>query len=309
MKRPRRTVKRFEDLPVAEPGCSPFVLEADGLLSLHFDYLSIQSQMRIANPVELVLGYTRTMMGFLLFTPEPRRIGMIGLGGGSLAKYCHEYLPAADITVVEINPEVIALRREFAIPPDGARFRVLCGDGADFVRNHAGTFDVLIVDGFDLEGQAVQLGSQAFYDDCHARLAEGGTLVVNLWGCDEKRERLRAKNSRGVRRPQAFRRGGRAGQSDRLRHQEYSLSATPARPARPGHTPGAIAPDELSSDRAAHHQPAAGTRGGAGAMSLHRWCFDVSSLPATVRHPHLPIWFRMESSIRIRKGGKRHPPR
>lgn len=181
-----RGLKSFKDLPVCEPGCAPFVLEADGLLSLHFDYLSIQSQMRISNPVELVLGYTRTMMGFLLFTPEPRRIGMIGLGGGSIAKYCHEYLPGSDITVVEINPEVIALRGEFAIPPDSSRFRILCGDGADYVRDRGEPLDVLIVDGFDPEGQAAQLGSQSFYDDCHAKLAEGGTLVANLWGCDDK---------------------------------------------------------------------------------------------------------------------------
>ena len=181
---------------MVEPGRAPFVVEADGLRSLHFDYLSIQSCMRIADPLELVLGYTRTMMGFLLFTPEPRRIGMIGLGGGSIAKYCHEYLPQADVTVVEINPEVIALRHEFAIPPDGDRFRILCGDGTDFVRDPAEPLDVLIIDGFDLDGQAAQLGSQAFYDDCHGKLAEGGTLVANLCGCDDRRsvyaQRIRA---------------------------------------------------------------------------------------------------------------------
>lgn len=187
MSTPRRTITRFADLPVAEPGCAPFVVEADGLRSLHFDYLSIQSRMRVANPVELVLGYTRTMMGFLFFTPEPRRIGMIGLGGGSIAKYCHKYLPQADLTVVEINPEVIALRHEFAIPPDGDRFRIVCGDGTDFVRDPTDPLDVLIVDGFDLDGQAAQLGSQAFYDNCHGKLAEGGTLVVNLWGCNDRR--------------------------------------------------------------------------------------------------------------------------
>ena len=32
------------------------------------------------------------MMGFLLFKPQPRSIGMIGLGGGSLAKFCYRYL-------------------------------------------------------------------------------------------------------------------------------------------------------------------------------------------------------------------------
>lgn len=43
---------------------------------------------------------------------------MIGLGGGSMPKWCYHQLPATDITVIEISPIVISLREQFYIPAD-----------------------------------------------------------------------------------------------------------------------------------------------------------------------------------------------
>jgi spermidine synthase len=120
-------------------------------------------------------------MSFLLLEPSPRHVAMIGLGGGSLAKYCYRYLPGTEITAVEINPAVIALRNEFAIPADDARFRVLLGDGAAWVADSASQPDVLIVDGFDADGLPAQLSSQQFYDDCYSALSDNGIMVVNMW--------------------------------------------------------------------------------------------------------------------------------
>jgi len=160
----------------------PYLTEIDGILALQFDTLSVQSEMNIDMPDELVIAYTRAMMSFLLLEPTPRHIAMIGLGGGSLAKYCYRYLPKAAITVIEINPEVIALRNEFAIPADDARFDILLDDGAQWVTDTNRQPDVLIVDGFDTSGLPAQLSSQQFYDDCFAALAENGIMVVNLWG-------------------------------------------------------------------------------------------------------------------------------
>ena len=159
----------------------PYLTENDGILALHFNDLSVQSEMSIDMPDKLVIGYTRTMMSFLLLEPSPKHIAMIGLGGGSLAKYCYRYLPQSEMTVVEINPDVIALRNEFAVPADDARFQILLGDGADWVTNTAKQPDVLIVDGFDAGGLPAQLSSQQFYDDCFASLADNGILVANLW--------------------------------------------------------------------------------------------------------------------------------
>jgi spermidine synthase len=158
----------------------PYVHDSPTGRALHFAISEVQSRMDLSDPVALVLAYTRTMMGFLLLKRAPRQITMVGLGGGSLAKFCHQHLPDAHIEVVEINPHVIALRDEFQIPADSARFAVIHGDGARFVRDRASPCDVLIVDGFTSDGMPRRLSSQRFYDDCQALLQPGGVLVVNL---------------------------------------------------------------------------------------------------------------------------------
>jgi spermidine synthase len=167
---------KFEDLNFT----APFILREGGVQSLHFTIGETQSSMRADSPDQLQIDYTRTMMGFLLVQPEPRDIVMIGLGGGSMAKFCHRHLSTARITAVENNPGVIALRDAFAIPADDERLRVIAADGAAFLRECEGDIDVLLVDGFDENGQPPALCSQAFYDDCHHVLSPGGVLVVNL---------------------------------------------------------------------------------------------------------------------------------
>ncbi|WP_228273718.1 fused MFS/spermidine synthase [Rhodocyclus tenuis] len=164
----------------------PYVEEIGGFQSLHFSEGAVQSEMSLADPRLLLSDYTHAMMGFLLFKEAPEQIEMIGLGGGSLAKYCYHALPDTRITVAEISPEVIALRERFRIPADDERFTVLCADGADFIRQHEGRPDVLLVDGFDHQGQPPQLCSPGFYDYCYERLAPGGVMVVNLFGSDDK---------------------------------------------------------------------------------------------------------------------------
>ena len=158
----------------------PFVYEDERTVALHFDISAIQSRMRRDDPYRLDLDYTRAMMGFLLFQPNPRSILAIGLGGGSLPKYCYRHLPSADITVVEINPHVIEMRDAFFVPEDDHRFRVVCDDGARFVAAADRRYDVILVDGFTYDGQPEQLCTQAFYDACRSALTEDGVMAVNL---------------------------------------------------------------------------------------------------------------------------------
>lgn len=171
-------------LKPSKPANRPKLVNELGFLVLHLDDGNFQSLMRKSRPHRLELGYTRTMMGFLLFQPQPAHIAMIGLGGGSLPKYCYRNLPEARITTIEINPEVIALRRHFHIPDDNARFSILSADGAEYVAAHKAELDVLVVDGFDVGGQVPQLCSKAFYDNAHASLTEHGVLVANILGAD-----------------------------------------------------------------------------------------------------------------------------
>lgn len=158
----------------------PFVLETQHAVSLHFDQLATQSSMSLRTPDRLALGYTRVMMGFLLLHPEPRHICMIGLGGGSLAKYCYRHLPEAAFDAVEINPEVIALRDRFRIPVDDARFKVICADGVDYMKREDVQTDVILLDAFVAEGMAGQCADIAFFDACRERLTDRGVLAINV---------------------------------------------------------------------------------------------------------------------------------
>lgn len=158
----------------------PFVREELDTLSMHFSDAAIQSRMRLQQPDTLSLEYTRTMMGLLMFEPAPEHIAMIGLGGGSIARFCHRRLPATRLTAVEINPHVIALRERFQMPPDGPRFRVVQDDGAHFVASTHERFDVLLIDAFDADGMPEPLGTRRFYDDCFDVIKPHGLVVANL---------------------------------------------------------------------------------------------------------------------------------
>ena len=158
----------------------PIVHETALSKSMVFSDIDIQSRMSVARPDELQFEYTRLMMGVLLFQPQPKRVLMVGLGGGSLAKFCYKHLPDAHITVVEINPHVIALRQIFCIPDDDARFQVVQMDAAQFMAQTEQAFDVVFVDGFDQHGMPEQLCSPQFYSDCRRVLNAGGVAVVNL---------------------------------------------------------------------------------------------------------------------------------
>ena len=162
----------------------PYVREELDARSLHFSMLAIQSRMVLARPDALTLEYTRTMMGWLLLRPQATRLAMLGLGGGSIAKFCHRHLPRCRLDVVEIDPRVIALRDTFRVPPDDARLRVIEDDGAHHVATTTERYDVLMVDAFDADGLPPALATPRFYDDCRDVLQPGGLLVANLHATD-----------------------------------------------------------------------------------------------------------------------------
>lgn len=176
-----------ESLVQQQPAASyPSVIQEEDSVTLQFQDGEIQSRMLASDPNALVISYTQAMMAFRVFHEAPRSIVMIGLGGGSMAKWCYHQFPSACITVVEINAMVIALRKQFRVPDDDCRFRILCADGADYVAAAEDSTEVLLVDGFDSKGQPPQLCSQAFYRDCYRSLASEGLLVANLCGPENR---------------------------------------------------------------------------------------------------------------------------
>lgn len=168
---PART-ERLPDVAISESG---------GLRALHLDGDAIQSAMRLADPDALALEYTQAMMAFALFRPDPRDALLVGLGGGSLAKFIHRYMPATRVTAIELNPQVVAAARDyFGLPPDDERLTVRVGDGARYVPAHPESTDVVLVDGFDDGAVVRSLCTDGFYAACADALRPGGVLVANF---------------------------------------------------------------------------------------------------------------------------------
>jgi spermidine synthase len=173
---------------VARQKPSIAVSDERGVRMLHVGGTAIQSAMRLGDPWALALDYTRCMMAFLLFHPEPREALMIGLGGGSLAKFFHRRLKRTRVRVVEYDERVITTARtHFSVPADDARLRIEAGDGAEALSPEC--CDVLVIDAFEDELHVPRLASRGFYDGAFLALSEPGVLVVNFMDDDPQFDR------------------------------------------------------------------------------------------------------------------------
>ncbi len=168
----------------------PFVIDDGKSRFLYFNVRLMQSEMSLKAPYDLAIRYTQKMMAFLLFQPRPKRIVLIGLGGGSLIKFCHRRMPGTHLTAIELDPDVIAFRDAFLVPPDDERLQILQADGADYITNAEKGIDVLLVDAFDRTGFAPSLANREFFENAFAKLAGNGVLVINLAGEKESYEGL-----------------------------------------------------------------------------------------------------------------------
>jgi spermidine synthase len=173
--------------------------EADGVRYLHLGTPWVQGAMRVRKPHALELEYIQRMMVWLLLRdPEQLTEGhavQLGLGAAAITRFCHRNLRMRT-TAVELNPTVItACRMWFHLPEDDSRLTVLNLDAGRYVADpeHIGSADVLSVDLYDHDAASPVLDDEIFYKRCHRLLADGGVMVVNLFGRDASYERSVAR--------------------------------------------------------------------------------------------------------------------
>lgn len=173
------------------------IVEEDGVRVLQIGGNAIQSAMRLSAPDAIELDYVRAMMAFLLFRPEPRDVLMIGLGGGSMARFVHARMPATRVTVAEIDPGVVTVARKyFHFPGEDERLEIVIGEGAKEVARRRAGCDVLVVDGFVNGRVAGSLCTRSFYEAAFAALRPHGVMVANFMADDARLERHCARIER-----------------------------------------------------------------------------------------------------------------
>jgi hypothetical protein len=111
---------------------------------------------------------------------EPRRVGLVGLGVGTLAAYGR---PGDTFRFYEINPAVVDVAtHDFKfLETSGAKHDIVTGDGRlSLEREPQQSFDVLILDAFADDSIPVHLLTQEAFQTYFTRLKPEGILAVHV---------------------------------------------------------------------------------------------------------------------------------
>ena len=141
-----------------------------------------QSAMLLKDPWELRLRYTRFLSLAMTLVPEPKRVLVLGLGGGSFPKKLHRDFPNVIVDVVDIDPEVIAIAKRYFQVPEDARLHLFAMDARRFVQETKATYDVIFLDAYNSDTIPFHLTTREFYAEIRSRLAPGGVVVSNIIG-------------------------------------------------------------------------------------------------------------------------------
>lgn len=162
------------------------VVDSYGVRSLHFGTLPRQSVMSLDEPDRLALPYIRAMLSALIFQSQPKNILLLGLGGGSLAKFLLRHFLDCQLHVIEYRQRVVRVAHDYFGLPEDERLTIQLGDAkealSDLLRTHAGVFDLALVDVYDHIGMEPSVNTADFMEDCAAVLNPRGVLSINLWG-------------------------------------------------------------------------------------------------------------------------------
>jgi len=174
---------------VLEEARSPYnhivVAERGDVVTMYFvvdGTYYIESRLDRGHPRSLDLDYTRTMMAGFVLHPRPRRLLMIGFGGGQISNYLFEHVPDLEIDGVDIDAEVIRLARAYFGVPDSPRYRTHAADGRLFVEQAPASpgWDMIMLDAFRGVFVPLHLKTTEYYAALLRHLSPQGVVVANL---------------------------------------------------------------------------------------------------------------------------------
>ncbi|TDB37915.1 MAG: methyltransferase domain-containing protein [Actinobacteria bacterium] len=141
-----------------------------------------QSSMYLDNPFETDFEYPGFFHVALAIRPDASRTLMIGLGGGTTAKRMWRDYPEMRIDAVELDPDVVAIAREYFELPDDPRIRVVVDDGRHFVETTSERYDIVIVDAFHDDRIPPPLTTEEFFRALRSHMTEDGVVAFNVIG-------------------------------------------------------------------------------------------------------------------------------
>ncbi len=139
-----------------------------------------ESIVNLREPDDLPVRYTRIMTIGTIYPPAPKKLLMIGLGGGSVSTYLGRAMPEVTIDTIELDPGVIAAAKKYFGLRENARLRFMAGDGRVLLKRSKEQYDLILVDAFRGGYVPFHLLTKEFYTLLKERLAPSGAVVFNV---------------------------------------------------------------------------------------------------------------------------------
>lgn len=153
-----------------------------GLRSLLFERGGArQSVVKVGDPDHIELPYAKAMLVGLGLVKPPKRVLVVGLGGGTIPGILHKHYPKTMIDVVDIDPDVVKVAKEFFAFREDASMRVHVADGRRFIEQCEEPYDMIFLDAYGDEEIPYHLATQQFLEAVRAALNPNGVVVANLW--------------------------------------------------------------------------------------------------------------------------------
>jgi spermidine synthase len=143
-----------------------------------------QSCQDTKTPDRIVMHYPQMMLSALYVNPQPKSVLIVGLGGGTIPRALKELVPTAHIDIVEIDPAVVKVARQFFDFADGGNVRVIESDGRVQVKRamrQERRYDLIMLDAFDHEYIPEHLLTREFLTEVKSLLVPGGVLAANTF--------------------------------------------------------------------------------------------------------------------------------
>ncbi|MBE0504261.1 MAG: fused MFS/spermidine synthase [Desulfuromonadales bacterium] len=155
--------------------------KSDGLRYLQFGIYE-QTAMRLSDPDYLHYEYTRTIMaGFAFAHPPVKKVLMLGLGGGAMARFITGKFPEATLDIIEIDPLVVDVAKQYFGFKPGIHGNVFIGDGRQLLRKSKVKYDIIILDAYKAGEIPFHLTTREFMQSVRDHLTPSGVAVVHLW--------------------------------------------------------------------------------------------------------------------------------
>ena len=161
------------------------------LRCLKFNVKSSKTQQSCflkSQPLQLVFNYTKLLMASLLMMPEPKRILIIGLGGGTMSNTLAQLYPNSQIDNVEIDQAVIKVARNYFGFFENDTVKTFNQDGRIFIKRallKKQQYDWIILDAFNGDYIPEHLMTKEFLQEAEALLSEKGILSANTFSISE----------------------------------------------------------------------------------------------------------------------------